>query len=130
MEQVEGALLVSNKALSYTPPTETMREIFQKQMKNRQSGRPGGMFPGSRSGRRNPFQLPDDVGRIFTLQADGTLSITIFKKGATDGLFTEIRQVLRGKLELGTRAVTGIEKKKTKKTERKNTLLPGPGGRR
>ena len=41
-------------------------------------------------------------------------------------MFTEIKQVLRGKLGPGTKAVTGIEKKPTKKAEKKNTLLPAP----
>lgn len=135
MEQVEDVLLISNKALSYNPPQEMMREIFQRQMKSRQikgqqAGGPGGMFPGSGSGQRNPFQMPDDVGRVFILDADNSLSIALFKKGATDGLYTEIKQVLRGKLEPGTRIITGIQKKKTEKSESKNTLLPRPGGRR
>ena len=135
IEQIEDVLLISNKALSYNPPQEMMREIFQKLMKNRrekdqQGEGPEGMFPGSGSGRRNPSQMPDDVGRVFILDADNALTIAIFKKGSTDGMFTEIKQVLRGKLESGTRAITGIQKKKTKKSESKNTLLPRPGGRR
>lgn len=137
LEQVNDALLVSNQALSFTPPLEMMQEIFRKQRKNRdsqeqQSGGPGRMFPGpaARTGSGNFFQLPDDVGRVFVLENNGSLSIAVFKKGATDGMFTEIKQVLRGELEEGTRTVTGIEKKAAKKTENKNTLLPGPGGRR
>lgn len=137
MEQVKDVLLVSNQALTFTPPMEMMREIFQKQMKNhqdqgRESGGPGGMFPGSasRSGQGNPFQMPDDIGRVFYMGADDSLSIALFKKGATDGIFTEIKQTVKGNLDLGSKVITGIQKKKAEKSERKNTLLPSPGGRR
>jgi HlyD family secretion protein len=138
MEQVKDVLLVSNQALSWTPSMEVMKELFQEQKKSRpdqdrQSAGPGSMLPTipQTPGSGNPFKLPNDVGRVFYLDANNTLYVAFFKKGASDGMFTEIKQVMRGKLEPGTRVVTGIQKQKTKKSERKNTLLPGPpGGRR
>ncbi|MCK4836269.1 MAG: efflux RND transporter periplasmic adaptor subunit, partial [Candidatus Aminicenantes bacterium] len=102
IEQVKNVLLVSNKALNFSPPMEIMREIFQKQMKNRQGQRRQSRGPG------NPFQMPDDTGRVFYMGADNSLSIVfyldtenllsiaLFKKGATDGMFTEIKKTLRG----------------------------------
>lgn len=137
MEQVKDALLVSNQALSFTPPAEMIKEMFRKRGMARrdqgsQTGGSGQMFPGTpgRAVTGNRFKLPDDMGRVFVIENNGPLSVAIFKKGATDGMFTEIKQVLRGKLEEGTRTVTGMEKKATKKKENKNTLLPGPRGRR
>jgi len=124
MEQVKGVLLVSNKALAFTPPMEMMREIFQKQIKNRQGQGRQSRGPG------NPFQMPDDIGRVFYMGADHSLLIALFKKGPTDGMFTEIKQTMRGNLDLGSKVITAIQKKKTNKSERKNTLLPSPGGRR
>lgn len=126
LEYVEDTLLISNKALAFSPSAELMKEIFQKQMKNRQGQGPQAGGPG----QRNFFKMSDDTGRVFIMDTDNSLSIALLKKGSTDGLFTEIKEVLRGKLGIGTRVITGIQKKKTGKSERKNTLLPGPGGRR
>ncbi len=123
MEQVKGVLLVSNKAMNFTPPMEMMREIFQKQMKNRQDQGRQSRGPG------NPFQMPDDIGRVFYMGADNSLSIVLFKKGATDGMVTEIKKTLRGNLTEGSRVITAIQKKKkSSKSDNKNTLLPRPPG--
>lgn len=137
IDQVKDVLLVSNKALNFSPSMEILKEMMQKQRQKQgdqeSSSGPRAGFPPVRpgSGSGNPFQLPDGIGRLFYKDIDDNLSIAIFKKGVTDGIFTEIKGTIRGKLEIGTKVITGITKEKPTKSSNKNTLLPRPpGGRR
>jgi HlyD family secretion protein len=131
IEKVENVMLVSNKALSFTPPKELMMEMMQKRRQGNQvSSSDRGSGPiSSQRGSGNPFQLPDGIGRIFLTDDNGDLSVALLKKGATDGLFTEIKEVIRGQLDMGTPVIVGIAKEKSKKSGAKNTLLPRPPGR-
>ena len=131
IEQVKDVLLVSNKALSFIPSQEILRNMMQKQrQKQGSSSRPGTMFPSGQPRGGNPFQLPEGIGRLFYTDNEDNLSFAIFKKGATNGMFTEIKETIRGKLEIGTRVITGIIKEKSTKSSNKNTLLPRPPGGR
>jgi HlyD family secretion protein len=134
MEQAKDVLMVSNKALNFTPPAEMLQDMFRRFMKNSRDQSPGatGRVPGASGsqsgiGTGSAFQLPEDVGRIFYLDSKNNLSMTLFKKGITDGLFTEIKTFLRTELNPGTLVITGIQKAKTAATENKNTLLMRPG---
>lgn len=133
MEQAQDVLMVSNKALNFSPPAEMIQDMFRRMMKNRGSQDPnpvnestnGKLRVGADS--RNSLQFPRDTGRLYYLDSRNNLAMALFKKGITDGLSTEIKAFLRTGLAEGSRVITGIQKARTDKTERKNTLMPSPG---
>ncbi|MCK5005459.1 MAG: efflux RND transporter periplasmic adaptor subunit [Candidatus Aminicenantes bacterium] len=137
IEDVNDVLLISNKAFSFSPPMEEMRKIFQKMSSGGKGSGQGGRsgmnpFGGNTSGGPGGFKMPEDIGRVFYVDKDNNLAMSIFKKGVTDGINTEVKSVIRGELVSGSKVITGIEKvKKKTNSGSKNTLLPSPGsGRR
>jgi len=128
VEHVRNVLLVPNKAFNFSPSREEMMKIVQKM----RTGRPGpGRETGNRSDSGEPggFKMPDDFGRVFSLNADNELQMMVIRRGVTDGISTELKAVIRGELPEGGFVITGIEtiQKENKEKAAKNTLLPMPG---
>jgi HlyD family secretion protein len=103
VERVEDVLLVPNKALRLQPTTEMLAQL-RKSMEKRMGQLPdsvraameqrrGTRGPGGSGGAEGlvgPGEGGGDIGRLWYLDERGNLRVAAVRKGATDGVRTEI----------------------------------------
>ncbi|MCK5058757.1 MAG: efflux RND transporter periplasmic adaptor subunit, partial [Candidatus Aminicenantes bacterium] len=121
IEERRDVLLVPNMVLNFKPSMDLMSQYgprMMEKMRLKQGG--GNMMPGAGmvSG------LPDNKGMVFYLDTDGMPDMVVIKKGATDGLLTEIL----GSTELkeGMQVITAFKTKKKSASSKKSSLLMPP----
>ncbi len=109
IERVQNVLLVSNKALRLQPTAEMMQELRKSMerrigelpdsvraaVQQRMGGRGRGDFGGA-PGLLGEGGERSDVARLWYLDEDGSLRVARVRRGATDGMVTEISAVRPG----------------------------------
>ncbi len=123
VEEKKNALLVSNAALGYSPATDIIQQYGRQMMeKTKNQGSFQGVSPDMMA------ILPDNMGRVFLLDADQNLVMVVFRKGASDGKMTE---VLGGStLKENMRVIIGYSEQKNgqEKTSQPSFMPKPPGG--
>jgi HlyD family secretion protein len=123
VEEKHDVLLVPNSALSYTPS-----DSQQKQLKAglEEGGKPVSAEPGS--GMMGMNHKAEDLGRVYYLDADQTLAMAFFRKGATDGMMTEV--LGSPGIKEGMAVIIGKAGNpgKNSRTQQKGIFPPPPGG--
>lgn len=122
VEEKKDALLAPNAALGYTPSSQIVQQYGRQMMEKMKNQ---GSFQ-----RMSPdltAKLPDNMGRVFLLDADQNLIMMVFRKGASDGKMIEL---LGGsKLKEGMRVIIGFsEQKNGQEKTSKTSFLPKPPG--
>ena len=123
VEEKKNALLVPNAALGYIPAAEILKQ-YGRQMTEKMKNK--GAFQGV--GSDITAKLPDNMGRVFLLDADQNLMMAVFRKGASDGKITE---VLGGSsLKENMRVIIGYSEQKNGqgKTNKAGFLPKPPNG--
>ncbi|MFH1008137.1 MAG: efflux RND transporter periplasmic adaptor subunit [Candidatus Latescibacterota bacterium] len=131
VEAQKAVLLVPTDALQFEP-TEEMMKDFRKNRKrpegpvreSSEADREG--FRGRPGGEGGGFSPPEDMARLWFLDAEGSLSVVQVRKGATDGRLTEIAAI-RGHIEEGMQIISGVTQQK-KETKTDNNRMPSPSG--
>lgn len=131
IERKMDVLTVSNSALNFKPTMEMFmkyRQQMQEKMKNRNNKKGTGEKKGAGSGAMRPGrQLPEGMGTIFYLDEKGIPSVALVKKGATDGMMTEI--VNGNEFKEGMQIITAYKSSKKEKNSTNGGGLfrpPGP----
>lgn len=162
VEERRDVWLVSNAALRFQPTQEMItafREGLQERMQERLSTLPDSLKQFAQERRiqrrsfggggeiRSSFQsgAQSDVARLWVLDENGKLNVIPVRKGATDGLRTEIAMLSprrgpsgglmppmhRVHLEEGMQVISGVTQQKEREPETTRQGMPGPGfGRR
>lgn len=157
VEERKDVWLIPNAALRFQPTQEMITE-FRKGLQERLSALPDSLKQLAQQRRTQrgqlgggkmplPFQsgAQSDVARLWVLDEKGKLSVIPVRKGATDGLVTEIAmldarrgppgilmpKMPRVHLEKGMQVISGVTQQKKQDTKTTRQGLPGPGfGRR
>jgi len=122
VEEKKNALLVPNTALAYTPTSQIV-ERFGRQMMEKMKKPVAAREMNSDWNAK----IPDNLGRVFLLDAGQNLSTVVFLKGASDGKMTE---VLGGStLKENMKVIVGYsEKKNGQEKAAPPSFLPKPPG--
>lgn len=132
VEARKAVLLIPNAALRFEPTQEMMME-FRNSMKRRAEpdreraqARPEGARGRFGGGAGPGSSPPEDVARLWFLDAEGNLSMAPVRKGATNGKLTEITGI-RGHIEEGMQIISGVTQRK-QETETTNRATPSRSG--
>jgi HlyD family secretion protein len=122
IEHKNDVLLVSNKALRFSPPEEQLQEYLAKRRAEAEKvpdslktgQRPGAEAEGGPSfGGSQPggvaagHQRSKDMARVWYIDSNGHLQMAMFRAGMTDGVNTEI--VRSRDLKEGMQVISGLE---------------------
>ncbi len=123
VEEIKNALLVPNAALGYTPSTEILKQYGRQTTEKMQTQ---GSFPGVSADMT--AKLPDNMGRVFMMNAEQNLVIVVFRKGASDGKMTEVLD--DSTLKDNMRVIIGYSEQKNgqEKTGQPSFMPKPPGG--
>lgn len=136
VEELKDVVAVPNTALGFQPSEEVLtafRERMQQRFAARSDSTQRPRFnPGSQGGGQGfgagRFN-PNDMGSVWFLNEKGEPEMSFFRKGKTDGKFTE---VLGGRrLEAGTKLITGYtdpSKESETNTQQNSGRRFGPPG--
>jgi HlyD family secretion protein len=136
VQEKHGVLLAPNRALSFKPTAELLKEYGPQMMEKMKSSTPGPI--GGSSGHiggvgqimgSGMMTTPgrDNIGQVFYLDENGIPTVTMIEKGATDGKMTEILKVRD--LKEGQEVITAYKVAKSSSSQsQRSSLLPPPGG--
>jgi hypothetical protein len=140
IEHKENVLLVPNLALKIQPTNEMM-ESLRKNMPKERRLRPDSSATGQFARPDSPKlstatnekvqqpvtnSVPEDIGRIWFLDADGNLQLDMIRTGISDGKYTEIVESRR--LAEGTQIVTSVTSSgESTNSSSNSTRQSGPG---
>jgi len=140
IEHKENVLLIPNLALKIQPTNEMM-ESLRKNMPKERPLRPDSSAMGQLARPDSPKMstaadekvqqpvtnsVPEDIGRIWFLDADGNLQLDMIRTGVSDGKYTEIVESHR--LAEGTQIVTNVTSSgESTNSSSNSTRQSGPG---
>jgi len=134
VEQREDVLLVPNAALRFQPTAEMLqqfRELRRKRfealpdsVKERRRRRFDAFGDGAQAGNGQGLRaffgrnMPKDVGRVWYLNEEGELSVSLLRTGATDGKMTEV--VRSRALKEGMKVIVAVREAESKERSSSN----------
>jgi HlyD family secretion protein len=120
VEEKKDVLLVSNTALNYKPSTEMIQKMMaQRSSKNMRVPSMKNMPFGQQGAAK-------DRGMVFSPDENGFPRMMALRKGASNGIMTEIKE--SRELKEGMKVITGYSKKKKSDSKDSTFTMPRPPG--
>jgi len=122
IEQKKDVLLVSSSALSFTPDESSLMEMMQKHRAEREKNSDGEEKQRPKMGQRmNPQKMMNET-KLWYLNDDGDLQMSIVETGSTDGSKIEI--VSGEDIEEGMQVITKQTSTSKTTTKKSNNMRP------
>ena len=127
-----NAMLIPNAALSFKPDEAFLAQIAEdRPEQSEQSGKSDGKRRQNSRGKDHNGRphRPKDVAGIFWVDSGGKSQKAMIRTGITDGIKTEIVEILRGgSLPEGTQVITGLASAGSSKSEQNQGFMLPMGG--
>lgn len=122
IEQKKDVLLVSSSALSFTPDESSLMEMMQKRKADREKNSAEDNTQRPEKGQRRSPQKMMDATKLWYLDDDGDLQMSIVETGSTDGSKIEI--VSGENIKEGMQVITKQTTTSKTTTKKSNTMRP------